>query len=174
MVNTALTPAGIEYAILVLRGQRVILDSDLASLYQVETRTLIQSVKRNLARFPGDFMFQLTSTEFVTLRSQIVTSNAGRGGRRYAPYAFTEHGVAMLSSVMSNPRAIAVNIEIMRAFVRLRSILASNRALARRLDEIEALTDARFKAVFDAIREMMAPPAPERKRAIGFVTPTER
>ena len=164
----------IERAILVLRGHKVMLDSDLADLYEVATKVLLQAVKRNPERFPSDFMFQLNKQEVASLRSQFVTSNKpGRGGRRYAPYAFTEQGVAMLSTVLNSPRAIAVNIEIMRAFVRLRRILASNKELARRLDELEAKTDARFQQVFEAIRQLMAPPEP-KKRPIGFVTPKEK
>lgn len=162
----------IERAIVVLRGHKVILDSDLAALYGVETRVLVQAVKRNLERFPEDFMFQLTNQELAILRSQSVISSWG--GRRSAPYAFSEQGVAMLSSVLNSPRAIAVNIEIMRAFVRLRLILASNKELARRLDALEAKTDARFKAVFDAIRALMTPPDPTPKRSIGFVTTREK
>ena len=164
----------IERAILVLRGHKIMLDADLATLYQIETRALVQAVKRNLERFPQDFMFQLGAEEVEALRSQSVISNKpGRGGRRYPPYAFTEQGVAMLSSVLKSPRAIAVTIEIMRAFVRLRMILASNKGLASRLDELEAKTDAKFKIVFEAIRELMTPPEP-KKRPIGFVTPKEK
>jgi hypothetical protein len=163
----------IERAILVLRGHKVMLDADLAALYDVETRILVQAVKRNQERFPEDFMFQLEATEVERLRSQTVISNApGRGGRRYAPYAFTEQGVAMLSTVLNSPRAIAVNIEIMRTFVRLRRILASNKELARRLNALEAKTDANFAVVFEAIRQLMAPPE-SKKRPIGFVTPKE-
>ena len=147
------------------------LDADLAELYEVETRVLVQAVKRNLERFPSDFMFQLEKQELAILRSQSVTSSWG--GRRYPPYAFTEQGVAMLSTVLRSPRAIAVNIEIMRAFVRLRLILASNKDLARRLDQLEAKTDAKFKVVFEAIRELMTPPE-SKKRPIGFVTPKEK
>ncbi len=161
----------IEQAILVLRGHKVMLDSDLAALYEVPTKALVQAVKRNLERFPKDFMFQLTNQELAILRSQIVTSSWG--GRRSPPYAFTEQGVAMLSSVLNSPRAVAVNIEIMRAFVRLRLLLASNRDLARRLDALEAKTDAQFAAVFDAIRQLMTPPE-STKRPIGFVTPKEK
>lgn len=161
----------IERVILVLRGHKVLLDSDLAALYAVETRVLVQAVKRNRERFSADFMFQLSAEEVERLRSQSVMSNpAGRGGRRSAPYVFTEQGVAMLSSVLNSPRAIAVNIEIMRAFVRLRVILASNKELARRLDELEAKADAKFAAVFEAIRQLMAPPETKPKRPIGFVT----
>ena len=164
----------IERAILVLRGHKVMLDSDLAALYEVPTKVLLQAVKRNLERFPQDFMFQVSADEFQRLRSQAVTSNApGRGGRRYAPYAFTEQGVAMLSTVLNSPRAIAVNIEIMRAFVRLRRILASNKELARRLDRLEAKTDAKFTTVFEAIRQLMAPPE-TKKRPMGFVAAREK
>ena len=136
----------IERAILVFRGHKVMLDADLATLYQVETRALVQAVKRNLERLPEDFMFQLDPEEVDVLRSQsVILNKPGRGGRRYAPYAFTEQGVAMLSTVLRSPRAIAVNIEIMRAFVRLRLILASNKDLARRLNQLEAKTDAKFR-----------------------------
>lgn len=157
----------IAQAIRLIRGQKVLLDADLAALYGVETKVLLQAVKRNHERFPEDFMFQLTADEFDDLRSQSVTSSWG--GRRYRPYAFTEQGVAMLSSVLRSPQAIAVNIEIMRAFVRLRELLASHKALARRLEELEAKTDARFKQVFEAIRQLMMPPDPPKKRQIGFV-----
>jgi len=144
------------------------LDSDLALLYGVSTKRLNEQVKRNRARFPGDFMFQLTAAEFAGLRSQIVTSNA-RGGRRTPPYAFTEQGVAMLSSVLHSQRAIQVNIEIMRAFVRLRHALASHKELARKLDALEQKYDVQFRAVFDAIRALMAEDA-RPKRRIGFGT----
>jgi hypothetical protein len=130
-----------------------------------------QAVQRNLARFPGDFMFQLTSDEFDDLKSQIVISSWG--GRRTPPYAFTEQGVAMLSSVLNSERAIAVNIEIMRAFVRLREILSGNAELSRRLDELEAKYDVRFRVVFDAIRELMTPPDPPKTGRIGFQAPTK-
>lgn len=168
MVNKkSLIPVNrIEKAILLLHGQKVMLDADLAELYGVETRVLVQAVKRNLERFPEDFMFQLNEEEFVDLRSQIVTSSDW-GGRRYRPYAFTEQGVAMLSSVLHSRRAIQVNIEIMRAFIRLRQILASHVELARKLDALEKKYDAQFKQVFEAIRQLMAPPEPKR-RPIGF------
>jgi hypothetical protein len=155
-----------------LRGHKVLLDADLADLYGVETRVLVQAVKRNLERFPEDFMFQLSREELDVLRSQFVISNAGRGGRRYAPYAFTEQGVAMLSSVLHSPQAIAVNIEIMRAFVRLREMLASNKELAKRLEELEGKFQAHDQAIsgiLHAIRELMLPPEPQKKRRIGFV-----
>ena len=156
----------IEMAILLIRGQKVMLDADLAALYGVETKVLVQAVKRNLVRFPEDFMFQLSQEEFAILRSQIVTSSDW-GGRRYPPYAFTEQGVAMLSSVLRSQRAIQVNIEIMRAFIRLRKMLATHAELARKLDALEKKYDAQFKQVFDAIRQLMAPPEPKR-RALGF------
>lgn len=171
----SLIPAGrIERAILLIRGQKVMLDADLAALYGVATRVLVQAVKRNLSRFPDDFMFQLTAEEFAALRSQSVISNANRprGGRRYAPYAFTEQGVAMLSSVLRSKRAIQVNIEIMRAFVRLRQMLTSRADLARKLDALERKYDAQFKVVFDAIRELMRPPV-RKPRPIGFRTHRE-
>ena len=134
------------------------------------TKRLNEQVKRNLARFPEDFMFQLIESETQFLRSQIATSKTGRGGRRYLPYAFTEQGVAMLSSVLGSERAVQVNIEIMRAFVRLRRILASHADLARKLEALEKKYDAQFKVVFDAIRQLMAPSEPQpSKRRIGFV-----
>jgi hypothetical protein len=159
--------ARIEHAILLLRGRKVMLDSDLAELYGVPTRRLNEQVRRNFERFPSDFMFQLTPEEAMVLRSQFATSKKGRGGRRYAPLVFTEQGVAMLSSVLKSRRAIQVNIEIMRAFVRLRRMLASHAELARKLAEMEKTYDAQFKVVFDALRQLMAPPAPKRRR-IGF------
>jgi hypothetical protein len=155
----------IEQSIYFIRGDKVMLDADLAGLYDVETRVLVQAVKRNLERFPPDFMFQLTKEEFENLRSQIVTSSWG--GRRYLPYAFTEQGLAMLSSVLRSEKAVMVNIEIMRTFVRLRRLLASNEELKRRLDSIEKKYDTQFKVVFDAIRQLMAPPD-QKRRKIGF------
>ena len=143
------------------------LDNDLSSLYGVSTKVFNQAVRRNKDQFPPDFMFKLTDQEFRTLRSQIVTSNK-RGGRRYLPYAFTEQGVAMLSSVLRSKRAIHVNVEIMRAFVQLRRMLASNKELARKLAGLEKKYDAQFKVVFDAIRQLMVPPK-TKKRKIGFL-----
>jgi len=146
-----------------IRGHKVMLDADLAELYGVPTKALVQAVKRNRERFPLDFVFQLADQEVARLRSQIVTSNTplpGRGGRRTAPYAFTEQGVAMLSSVLRSNRAVRVNVEIMRAFVRLRGLVALDQQLARRLDDLESRYDQQFKVVFDAIRELMAPPPP--------------
>jgi hypothetical protein len=148
------------------------LDADLAALYGVQTKALVQAVKRNLSRFPADFMFRLTTEEFRILRSQIVTSSS-HGGRRSFPYAFTEQGVAMLSSVLRSSQAIAVNVEIMRAFVRLRQMLAANEGLARKLAALEKKYDTQFKVVFEAIRELMAPPLPSKKRPIGF-TPAQK
>jgi hypothetical protein len=167
MTSKVLVPLHVERRILLLRGERVMLDADLAGLYDVETRSLIQAVKRNAARFPPDFMFQLTAEEAAILRSQSGISSAAHGGRRLAPYALTEHGVAMRSSVLRSPRAVHVNIEIVRAFVRLRSILATHGDLARKLAALEKKYDAQFRTVFDAIRELMAPPAKPR-RPIGF------
>ena len=157
----------IEHAIYLIRGEKVMLDRDLASLYGVETKILNRAVKRNLRRFPSDFMFQVTTDEADVLRCQIGTSKKGSGGRRYLPYVFTEQGVAMLSSVLNSERAVLVNIEIMRAFVKLRQMLASNAELSRRLDELESKYDKQFKTVFDAIRQLMTPPVRDSKE-IGF------
>ena len=159
----------IENSILLIRGQKVILDADLATLYEVETKNLIRAVKRNVARFPKDFMFQLKKQEFDNLRFHFGTSSQW-GGRRYHPYAFTEHGVAMLSSVLSSPRAVRVNIEIIRAFVRLRQLLKSHADLAKKLSEMEKRYDDQFRVVFEAIRQLMASPdEPEPpRRQIGF------
>ena len=142
--------ADVEGVILVLRGQRVLLDADLAKLYGVETKNLVKAVGRNRDRFPDDFMFQLSKRELADLRFQFGTSRSW-GGRRHAPYAFTEHGIAMLSSVLRSERAVQANIEIMRAFVRLRRMLASNEELARKLAALEKKYDAQFRVVFDAI-----------------------
>lgn len=169
----------VAQSIVMLRGQRVLLDSHLATLYQVETRLLVQAVKRNIERFPDDFMFQLTTEETGGLKSQSVISNEkpGRGGRRYAPYAFTEQGVAMLSGILNSPCAIAVNIEIMRAFVRLRGLLASNKVLARKLDELAGKVDTHdeaITAILSAIRELMTSPKQEKKQQrIGFIQDDE-
>ena len=158
----------IERRIHWIRGHKVLLDVDLAELYGVEPRTLNQAVKRNRDRFPGDFMFQLSEPEFENLRSQIVISS-GWGGRRYRPYVFTEQGVAMLSSVLRSKRAIQVNVQIMRTFVRLRQMLATNAELSRKLDELETKYDEQFKVVFEAIRQLMEPPVnDEPKQRIGF------
>lgn len=156
----------IERSILLIRGEKVMLDADLAALYGVTTKVLVQALKRHQERFPADFMFQLSRVEFDYLRSQSVTSSQW-GGRRYPPYAFTEQGVAMLSSILNSPRAIQVNIEIMRAFIRLRRMMASHTELARKLENLEKKYDVQFKVVFDAIRKLMTPPKSKR-RQIGF------
>lgn len=157
----------IEQAILLIRGQKVLLDADLAALYGVETKALVRAVKRNAERFPADFMFQLSPEEVTRLRYQFGTSKPGRGGRRYAPYAFTEQGVAMLSGVLGSPRAVQANIAIMRAFVRLRQMMAAHADLARRLDELERKYDKQFRVVFEAIRGLATPPE-KRPKQIGF------
>lgn len=165
--GAALVPVKrIAEAILFLRGHKVMLDADLAALYDVPTKVLVQAVKRNLGRFPGDFMFRLNAEDVLALRSQIVTSNS-RGGRRTIPYAFTEQGVAMLSSVLHSSRAVQVNIEIMRTFVRLRRTLELHKDLGKKLDRLERKYDAKFAVVFRAIRELMAPPALPKRR-IGY------
>jgi hypothetical protein len=180
----------ITQRIVILRGQKVLLDSDLAALYDVPTKRFNEQVKRNPERFPEDFMFQLTQEEFDFLRSQFATSNTGRGGRRYLPYAFTEHGAIMAATILNSPRATQVSVYVVRAFVTLREMIASNRELAQRLDELESKADLmdvkhdtfarntrlQLKQVFDAIRELMTEPAPEptKKRSIGFVTPEDK
>ena len=184
----------ITHRILLLREQKVLLDADLATLYGVETKVLLQAVKRNLKRFPEDFMFQLTNQEFNVLRSQSVTSSSEAletlrwGGRRTAPYAFTEQGVAMLSSILSSPQAVQVNIAIMRAFVKLRELAMTHHDLAKQLNALEEKTEAlsmqhdtfarntraQLKQVFDAIRELMTPPEPQKKRPIGFISGDEK
>ena len=184
----------ITHRILLLREQKVLLDADLATLYGVETKVLLQAVKRNLERFPEDFMFQLTNQEFNVLRSQSVTPSSEAletlrwGGRRTAPYAFTEQGVAMLSSILSSPQAVQVNIAIMRAFVKLRELAMTHHDLAKQLNALEEKTEAlsmqhdtfarntraQLKQVFDAIRELMTPPEPQKKRPIGFISGDEK
>jgi len=168
-IEPALVPTQrIAHAILMLRGRKSMLDSDLAALYQVPIKVLNQAVKRNRARFPSDFMFQLTARERDFLRSQIVTLKTRRGHhRKYLPYAFTEQGVAMLSSVLRSARAVRVNIEIMRVFVQLRQTTPSNAELAERIGALEHKHDARFKIVFRAIRDLMARPRVAARR-IGF------
>ena len=166
-------PAAIEKRILVLRGQKIMLSPDLASLYGVQPKVLVQAVKRNIDRFPQDFMFQLSDQEFHNLKSQIVTSSWG-GLRRAKPYAFTEQGVAMLSSVLRSKQAVQVNIAIMRAFVRLRELIAGHQDLARKLAELEKRYDAQFKVVFDAIRNLMKPLQPGTRKQIGFRSEQKR
>ena len=156
----------IEKHIFWIRKQKIMLSTDLAELYEVEPKVLVQAVKRNIERFPSDFMFQLNNEEFANLKSQFVTSSWG-GLRRANPYAFTEQGIAMLSAVLKSKRAIHVNIEIMRAFVRLRQFIASHKDLAQKLSELEKKYDSQFKIVFDAIRQIMLP-KPSSKQKIGF------
>ena len=186
MSRAALSAEGIERQILTLRGQRVMLDAHLAVLYGVETRTLNQAVRRNFDRFPEDFMFQLTWEEGAALRSQsvILNASAGSGLRsrsatskrgahlKYRPSAFTEQGVAMLSTVLRSKQAVQVNIEVMRAFVRLRGLLTANRELASKFNELERKLSSHDRAIagiLDAIRQLMTPPEPAKKRRIGFV-----
>lgn len=156
----------IQNCIYALRGQKVMLDEDLADLYQVETKVLVRAMKRNIERFPLDFMFQLTKEECINLRCQIGTSS--RGGRRYLPYAFTEQGVAMLSSILRSKRALQVNIEIMRTFVKMRKMLLSYAELSSRIDKLEESYDEQFRMVFDAIRQLMMPDPPHNDRPLGF------
>ncbi|MCX6633964.1 MAG: ORF6N domain-containing protein [Acidobacteria bacterium] len=162
----------IERRIYLIRGHKVMLDSDLADLYQAPTRAFNQAVKRNLDRFPDDFMFQLTKEEASLLRSQSVTSSWG--GRRYLPYAFTQEGVAMLSSVLSSPRAIKVNIAIMRVFVRLRQLADTHRDLAQKIAAMEKKYDTQFRVVFEAIKKLLDPPPAPAKRRIGFAARDEQ
>ena len=167
--KTVIDVERIQRAVLRVRSQNVMLDSDLAELYGVEVKVLNQAVRRNKERFPRDFMFQLTQDETRCLRSQIVTLNIGRGRHpKYLPKAFTEQGVAMLSSVLRSPRAVRVNIEIMRTFVQLRRMLGANEELSRKLDALEQKYDGQFRAVFQAIRELMTPYRPPQ-RTIGFL-----
>ena len=173
--DTAPVPL-IESRILVIRGHKVLLDADLAVLYEVETRRLNEAVRRNRDRFPEDFMFQLSPEEERALRSQIAISNEGRGGRRYRPYAFTEQGIAMLSSVLRSKRAIAVNIAIMRTFVRLRQLLATHEEIARRLEDLEwrqSEQGQQIEAVFETIQHLIEAPDEEKKR-FGFPTAETR
>ncbi|HMK23860.1 MAG TPA: ORF6N domain-containing protein [Terriglobales bacterium] len=163
----------VESRILVLRQQKVILDSELAELYEVSVKRLNEQVKRNSDRFPADFMFRLTREEMDSLRSQNATSNPGRGGRRYPPYAFTEHGAIMAATVLNSERAVEMSVFVVRAFVRLREMLASNQQLAQKIDELERRLethDASIQEILEAIRELMAPP-PASGRRIGFQLP---
>lgn len=161
----------IAQAIRVIRNQKVLLDADLAALYGVETKRFNEQVKRNRARFPDDFMFQLTEAEFAALRSQSATSNTRRGGRRYLPYAFTEHGAIMAATILNSPWATEVSVYVVRAFIRLREVLASQEALVQRLDRLEVNLTEHDQAISDilkALRQLMMPPDPP-KRQIGFV-----
>ncbi len=173
--------------IVFVRGHKVLLDADLAALYGVPTGRFNEAVRRNLARFPQDFMFQLTEKEHAALRSQFAISNIGRGGRRYLPYAFTEHGAIMAATILNTARATEVSVYVVRAFVRLRETLAAHKDLAAKLQELEQKTEAlalrhdtlaantrtQLRQVFEAIRELMSPPEPQR-RPIGFVTPEDK
>ena len=170
MKNAEIIPVErIEKNIFIIRGQKVMLSNNLAELYGVETRVLIQAVKRNINRFPKDFMFQLSEIEFENLKSQFVISSWG-GARRSRPYAFTEQGVSMISSVLKSQRAVQVNIQIMRTFVKLREILSTHKELAQKLKELELKVDAhdgKIQAIFKAINQLIAPPAKPKKK-IGF------
>lgn len=164
--NISLPMERVERLIWVIRGEKVMLDSDLAALYGVETRILMQAVRRNISRFPTDFMFQLSRLEVTHLKSQIVTSTSW-GGKRKLPYAFTEQGVAMLSSVLKSDRAIRINIAIMRAFVQLRKMIQSNERLSRRLDVMERKYDEQFRIVFRALQQLSEPPKKKQSK-MGF------
>lgn len=158
----------VERSILILRDEKVILDADLADLYGVTTKRLNEQVRRNRLRFPPDFVFQLTKEEFALLRSHSATSNPERGGRRHPPLVFTEHGALMAANVLSSPRAITASVTVVRAFVRLRQLLATHVELKRKLDELERKYDAQFQQVFVAIRALMTPADPPGKGRIGF------
>ena len=172
MGEGAIVPVGrIEQRILMIRGERVMLDADLAALYGVETKILVKAVKRNLSRFPPDFLFQLSKEEFARLRFQIGTSKKGRGGRRYRPYAFTEHGAIMAASVLNSERAVKVSVYVVRAFVKLREMLSAHKQLARKLAELERRLeghDEQIASLVAAIRELMAPPPASGRKRIGF------
>jgi hypothetical protein len=167
MVNEIIPAEQIQQAIYLIRGKKVMLDRDLAVLYGIPTKALKQAVRRNADRFPDDFMFVLNEEELKQWRSQFVTSKEDRKGLRYAPMAFTEQGVAMLSSVLNSSRAVQVNIAIMRTFVKLREIMTSHAELAHKIEEMEKKYDSQFSVVFDAIHELISAPEPKRKE-IGF------
>lgn len=169
--NKIILPNDITPLIRDIRDRRVILDADLAALYRVETRALIQAIKRNAARFPGDFVFQLAARETAGLRSQTVISNRQRGGRRYAPYAFTEHGALMAATVLNSPRAVAMSVYVIRAFIKMREDLAANAAILKRLSEIDKtllIHDVALRDVYQKLRPLLEPPAAPPKRQIGF------
>lgn len=161
--------AQIESSIYLIRKHRVMLDEDLARIYGVSTKRLNEQVRRNLNRFPSDFMFQLTYQEVTLLRSQFATSKEGKGGRRYYPYVFTEHGAIMIANILNSETAVEASVQVVRAFIRLREFLISHADLARKITEMEDKYDGQFKVVFDAIRKMMIPSIPEKRR-IGFLT----
>ena len=170
--DAALVPVErISHSILIVRGQRVLLDSELAALHGVTTKRLNEQVKRNLERFPSDFMLQLTAQEAADLRSHFATSSSGHGGRRYTPSAFTEHGAIMAATILNSPRAVEMSLYVVRAFVKLRELLASNQELARRLDQLErklSTHDQAITGILKAIRELMRPPPEPKRRGIGF------
>jgi hypothetical protein len=166
--NSLIPDEKIERSILLLRGHRVILDADFAALYGVTTARLNQQVRRNIDRFPEDFAFVLTKAEFDDLKLHFATSSSGWGGRRKPPFAFTEHGALMAANVLKTPTAVTTSVQVVRAFVRLREMLATHKELACRLDELEKKYDAQFQVVFDAIRQLMTPPPTTPKRRIGF------
>ena len=178
MNTPATTPLSIEaiaQCIRIVRGKRVLLDTDLAAFYAVDTKVFNQQVRRNQARFPADFMFRLDEDEFSRLRSQFVTSNVGRGGRRYAPYAFTEHGAIMAATLLNSPRATEISVHVVRAFVELRDLVAGNRTLTTKLTQLErkvASHDKSITGLIDSMRQLLAPPDPP-KRSIGFVLQDE-
>ncbi len=174
MATQEISPANLVHCIYFIRGHRVMLDYDLASLYGVETKMLKRAVRRNITRFPNDFMFELTKDEFENLRRQIGTSNnetsisPAHGGTRYLPFAFSEQGVAMLSGVLNSERAIQVNIAIMRTFVKIRHMIETNQELADKLNKLEEKYDTQFKAVFDALRLLLDPLRKPKENEIGF------
>ena len=168
--NDLVSMEKIQESIYLVRGHKVMLDSDLAVLYGVTTKRLNEQVRRNAGRFPEDFMFQLTDEETGALRSQFATSNRGRGGRRSRPYVFTEHGAVMLASVLRSETAIQASVYVVRAFVQLREMLASHKDLARKLEDLEKKYDKQFAVVFTAIRQLMEPPPVKPKGRIGFNT----
>lgn len=175
MSTNMITIEGLAQRILLIRGQKVMLDADLAELYGVPTKRFNEQVKRNIGRFPLDFMFQLTGEEHEALRSQFATSNSGRGGRRYAPYAFTEHGAIMAATILNSPKAIEMSVFIVRAFVQLREMLSSHKELAAKLEALEQKVGSHDQAIaglIDAIRQLMAPPE-QKKRPIGFTAKAE-
>lgn len=171
--SKSITQTSIESMIILVRGERVILDSNLAVLYGVSTMRLNEQIKRNKRRFPVDFMFRLTKEEWDSLISQFAISKTGRGGRRKLPYVFTEHGTIMAANILSNERAIEVSVQVVRAFVRLRQLLASNSELARKLNQLEKKYDHQFRVVFEAIRQLMTPPVTDTK-PIGFRSKVSR
>ena len=167
-LNNVVPVQQVENLIYLLRGQKVMTDSDLASLYGVPTKVLNQAVRRNKDRFPNDFMFQLSKLEFDGLMLQNATSSSSHGGRRKLPYVFTEHGAIMVASVLNTALAVEVSVQVVRAFVKLREMISTHKDLAKKMEDLEKKYDSQFKMVFDAIRQLMTPPEPKKKKAIGF------